>query len=1561
MISTGSKTKASKEKTSTSTKNSTDDAINTSIRSINTSSTSNNGWASPLTGRYYEPEVSRILCTPAKTKKGHIGIPPMTDNQGESSSPKGGPKGGGGQKESVNEISPTLDRKGRKLSVNATDVVINGGTPSTDTNVPIPAASNSSASTSKKGDSKKSDSKKSDIREQLKEAQDVVHSMELQLQALVEKKMKKDRKKNSSTKTSSQPKQRSRSVGALTRTRKTAREDPSATATTTKPAREDSIATATTTTPAPEDSKATAATTKPLPVREEIASTPSVSEQTQQVVPPKKIKKKSKSIAEDTMLVGDKDSDHRDDDNNNNDTSTGTRKLSRSKSGKGSKRSKQKEPSPVDGISEELPKTSSSTATTTTDEQSWLPPSMVRVTPPIQRERDHPPVVVGEGTDGEMAEKANNKVNEAVVVSVAEAPKMTVLHPSPVTTTSLTPSRRLESQSFLSPPFKDQKGSNFDTKSKEDDTKGGLLPAKSFVPSVEVQPLSKPVKQTPPPPPEPLKQQPSSEPVKQQPSSKPVEQAPPPEPLKQPSSIPVERPRPEPLKLTSSEPVEQPSSGHVELSPTHRQLPRSKSSGPLKASVSAELDTTNKQERTTESPISAAAESFRYLSSPPSVRPTLMSRARPSVPVAYRAKSPGPSPAMARRMQVFDGDVTRSASVPMPGHELGVLGIRTNNPNPSITRSKSMLSPTLPSSPPLSTSQGPSVVATKTPPSTPPSSIPEHATAPSKTSMDFKTPELSIQQHRANVDYGLASLSLPLVDSGSPDLTQGRRGGQRPKISQFASSKNALIEALTTPVRKQKEAMASIDKTPRTLKNGFVELNSKKSNPFTPGLSSFKELKSPRQRCMDTSHHGGDKAKTFIDYALDRLPHGSGQQERVKALVAEIERLGGFPKTRRLSLRDNDLVGQMIKAVRNDPNIVDIEAHPSMFGTISSTLLSQCIDSLKLNLHVQTLTFQGVELGNDFLYQLATSMEYNFTVKEIDLSSNCFTSEGIAQFCQSLAYNNETVTHLNLKNQTTPISEASQADVIEAFEQNKVLMHVELDFVAESGRTALEAILQRNRNLSPKPLARVDQKLICALSDEVERAQELWEQQQDEQKHSDEDEIDWDYGFELAELFDRHKLKKEAEENSKIFMNAAKTKRTNADDLTGEQKTKFLFGDFMKSMEDSVMAFNEDGSFLTPEFIAKYFQERPEEKALTFDFHGQWKLFKRFPVHDPARQRIVDRFVHAIAHHPRANEITGINMANTAAGDDFLISLSRQCLENPSLLPNLHMVNFETNYMNELGIVALSKLMASNNACRHLQVIRLENQKGLLKSRAEFALAKAMRTNRSVVVLSLTLRNLLERERIGKYILRNIDFIRQARQERLKASGQQRERNAVEQLFDRVSANDASVGNVVNMVGNERFLTLTQAEKIKAAKAFGENCHVKELILNGCGIDDAFARALADSFMSNKTLEKVNLEGNDLSGEGIKYLFEGLGKNSSIKEIRLHKQSKIMATVDEELLPDLLQGNTSVTKLGLSCRSQTVNVKLDRLTKHNINLELKEKAAAKGEEFVMESMKLRLF
>ena len=61
----------------------------------------------------------------------------------------------------------------------------------------------------------------------------------------------------------------------------------------------------------------------------------------------------------------------------------------------------------------------------------------------------------------------------------------------------------------------------------------------------------------------------------------------------------------------------------------------------------------------------------------------------------------------------------------------------------------------------------------------------------------------------------------------------------------------------------------------------------------------------------------------------------------------------------------------------------------------------------------------------------------------------------------------------------------------------------------------------------------------------------------------------------------------------------------------------------------------------------------------------------------------------------------------------------------------------------------------------------------------------------------------MERQQINKYVLRNVEFIRQARQRHFKATGQQCERNQVEKSFDKIAENDETVDEV-DLVGNKK-------------------------------------------------------------------------------------------------------------------------------------------------------------
>jgi hypothetical protein len=677
--------------------------------------------------------------------------------------------------------------------------------------------------------------------------------------------------------------------------------------------------------------------------------------------------------------------------------------------------------------------------------------------------------------------------------------------------------------------------------------------------------------------------------------------------------------------------------------------------------------------------------------------------------------------------------------------------------------------------------------------------------------------------------------------------------------------------------------------------------------------------------------------KAHVDSAVGMMKDKSKAKE-VEDLIHKIQAADGFPQIRRLSVRDNDLVQTMTKVIGNDPSINKMEVDSDVrFDHLAKSFVVEFGESIRSNLHLKKLVIRGVELGNDFLSALSTSMESNFVLTHIDLSRNHLTHDGMVEFCQAMEHN-DSCTEVHLQTQHSPIYEKAKDVVLEALKENKTLTAFEVDFKSKEGSEKLAGILKRNQD-NPPTSVDPDEKLLRFFKNEAERAQELWEQRKAEEEMTQVKDDDWGYLYELACLFDKYRLQEEVEDVD----DKKKPERSFSSPM--KKVTRGAPGRAKSAPLEGMVGYTADGKFLNEEFISKYLKEIPEKETLIFDFCGQFKLFKRFPSTDPCRHTIVTKFVDALLSHPRSNELTGINMANSCCGNDFFIILADRCLADDSLLPNVHLINAETNYITEPGVVALSKCISSPTALKYLQVVRLENQKALMTSKAELALAKAMCVNRSVVRMSLRVRNLLERQQINKYVVRNVDFLRQARRRHAIETGtlQERKRTEMEQFFDKIAADDPSITEV-NLVGNQRFLSLNEEEKLKAGAAFANNTHIKTVMMSTLQLDDKFAEALAKALETNSSIEKLLLDSNAIAGDGMKTLFSGLAKNSSIVEMQVQHQSKVTNSSDEELLPDILEPSKTITKLGIDLRNQLAKMKIDR--KLNMNREVQRKLRA---------------
>ena len=263
-------------------------------------------------------------------------------------------------------------------------------------------------------------------------------------------------------------------------------------------------------------------------------------------------------------------------------------------------------------------------------------------------------------------------------------------------------------------------------------------------------------------------------------------------------------------------------------------------------------------------------------------------------------------------------------------------------------------------------------------------------------------------------------------------------------------------------------------------------------------------------------------------------------------------------------------------------------------------------------------------------------------------------------------------------------------------------------------------------------------------------------------------------------------------------------------------------------------------------------------------------------------------------------------------------------------------MNLESNLLQGPGIEALSELIKNETAWKYLQAVLLENQKHGMTSKAERALADAVSCSPSIVVCSVSIRCTFQLKDINDAILYNMDQLRVARREQQAKDGtlKERTRNAMELYFDSIAANESNITEV-ELVGEQKFLTLEEEEKTKSGAAFSTNSSVRTIKMELLGLDDSFVKAFGEAIAKNSTIEKVNIDSNAITGIGMRALFAGLGKNDTIAELTVRHQKKVMATLDEEALPDLIASNTSILKLGVDVRNQLVRMKLDKIINAN--------------------------
>ncbi|CAB9501294.1 tropomodulin 2 (neuronal) [Seminavis robusta] len=683
-----------------------------------------------------------------------------------------------------------------------------------------------------------------------------------------------------------------------------------------------------------------------------------------------------------------------------------------------------------------------------------------------------------------------------------------------------------------------------------------------------------------------------------------------------------------------------------------------------------------------------------------------------------------------------------------------------------------------------------------------------------------------------------------------------------------------------------------------------------------------------------------------FDSAIERNRKVNGYAERIKKANSTMDMI-----TRRLSVRDNDLVTTMIKAEENDPSVKEIKIFQDpRFAHIQNTLVVGFAEGLRSNLNLKILIMKGLDLGNIFLSGLASSIEWNFTLEVVDLSNNAFTSDGMSEFCQGMALN-ESIQKVDLRHQHSPVFSHSEEIVVNALDKNHHVKEFHVEFKTPEMGKKVEVIIERNKK-EDKTID-YDKKLIEFLKQEADTVEELAEQRKQEAKPLDIPDDDWTYYYELEQLANQYKCRliKDGGDNAESGDEAEPTERqTMRKNLNSKRRPSRSLSDaggMSKSVNITATRFTGDGAFLTDEFITQFLVDNAEDKSVTFDFSCQFKMFKRFPVESPDRRHIVTKFADTILDHPRSKEITHINMSNCFLGNDWLVYFCEKCEKDSKYLPKLHLFNLETNFISESGVVALAKCIGKQGVWKYLQAIKLENQKFLLSSKAENELAKALYVNRGIITVNLRVRNIHERTRIEKYVYRNTDLLRQARRRHKIKTGtlKERKRNKMEQYFDKIAADDPSITEV-ELVGDQIFIALNKTEKVKAAKAFATNKHVTKVKMTLLKLDDEFGVELGKSLESNSTIEHLILETNNFAGDAIKAIVGCLAKNNTIVELQLRHQNKNMASSDESQIAQLMGDNKSCIKFGVDIRHMQAKNDVEKKIRQNQDLARKNRRKA---------------
>jgi len=147
----------------------------------------------------------------------------------------------------------------------------------------------------------------------------------------------------------------------------------------------------------------------------------------------------------------------------------------------------------------------------------------------------------------------------------------------------------------------------------------------------------------------------------------------------------------------------------------------------------------------------------------------------------------------------------------------------------------------------------------------------------------------------------------------------------------------------------------------------------------------------------------------------------------------------------------------------------------------------------------------------------------------------------------------------------------------------------------------------------------------------------------------------------------------------------------------------------------------------------------------------------------------------------------------------------------------------------------------------------------------------------------------------------------------------------------------------------------------KLMNALAHNTHIVSLQLSNSGLMHLQGHELADALRKNTTLQSLNIESNTLDSASIMHIAQALRDvpNSALEQLRLNNQSGLREFYGrpvEQAFAELMEHNTTITKLGLPCSDANWRMSIDRALLRNTDLARRRRKGCGGTDDAFEEI-----